>query len=269
MGSYDKADEFNKTIDIAKKINDISVGVDYLYGSIKIELFAVTPNRLIQTGTTSGYTYDFETSQNLVVGFIDKESYRFDFKAPKDVGFNTHVNVDLWADKNDKITKIEIPQKEAYTLIVNFNKLNHNYHFTPQSTVYDDAKNLELCIPSFNNIAKIGPNCTMTHNNEILIDENTHGTGDDAYVIHKGTIVNRNQYPAIIVGQPKVNDETGIMKFRYNLRVTTEFHVNYKLTPEYLNTNTKNILLRQCYNLPQLATKAGSNYSYVYIPYTF
>lgn len=109
----------------------------------------------------------------------------------------------------------------------------------------------------------------MSHGSEILIDEVVHGKEDNAYTLKKSTFVNRNNYPAFIVGQPKVNDETGIMKFRYNARVTTEFHMNFKLTPEYLDTNTKNILSRQCYNLPILTTKPTAAYSYVYIPYTF
>lgn len=101
MGHYDTLDDDNKTVEIGKKLNDISIAVDYLYGTIKFEVFAVTRNRLIQTGQTNGYTYDFETSQNLILGIADKDKYIIHFSAAKDLGFKTNATCELWADKND------------------------------------------------------------------------------------------------------------------------------------------------------------------------
>lgn len=48
------------------------------------------------------------------------------------------------------ISKIEIPQKEAYTHTVTFNQLSNDYHWTPQSSVYDKDKSFKLCIPTNN-----------------------------------------------------------------------------------------------------------------------
>lgn len=267
MGHYDAEDKSNKTLHIGKTLNEISVGVDLLYGTIKFEVFAVTRNRLLQTGQTSGYTYELETSQNLIFATLDKDPFIYSFNGPKDLGFHSFSGIDLWPDVNDSISKIEIRQKEAYTHIVNFPKLNHNYHWTTPD-MFDRTKSYLLCIPSNNNIKEIAGKSTMSHSSELMIDEPTVGTGNDAMKFSKAIIINPSHYPAILVGQPKINDETGVMKFRYNVRITTEFHLNFHIQPEYLNDTMSKILQKQTFHLPSLHLVKNGLINYPYIPYT-
>lgn len=100
MGHYDKEDTNNQTISIAKKLHDISIAIDNLYGTIKFEIFAVTRNRLIQTGQTNGYTYDFETFQNLIFGTLIIEPYNFTFSKSEDLGFNNKTDFDVANSKS-------------------------------------------------------------------------------------------------------------------------------------------------------------------------
>ena len=58
--------KYNTSIEKFKNIAVLSIGTEWIKGTITVEVFNVTRNRLIQTGSTNYMTYDFKTSQNLI-----------------------------------------------------------------------------------------------------------------------------------------------------------------------------------------------------------
>lgn len=49
------------------------------------------------------FTYDFETSQNLVLGIVKKQAFCFNYKTNEDSKFQTHIYITLWYANLDKI----------------------------------------------------------------------------------------------------------------------------------------------------------------------
>ena len=65
MGLDDKQ-KYNNSIRKYAALASTVIGEEWVKGTITVEVFNVTRNRLIQTGSTNYMTYDFETSQNLI-----------------------------------------------------------------------------------------------------------------------------------------------------------------------------------------------------------
>lgn len=58
--------------DTLTKLASASTGIEFLHGEIDIDLMSICRQRLLQQGTTNVQTYDFETSQNLLIGTYDR-----------------------------------------------------------------------------------------------------------------------------------------------------------------------------------------------------
>lgn len=63
-----------------KAPNNISYGVSWIKGEIEIEVYSVCRQRLLQGGSTNYNTYDFETSQNLIIGTFDRTPVTYEIK---------------------------------------------------------------------------------------------------------------------------------------------------------------------------------------------
>ena len=64
----------------------VVIGDTWLYGTITIEVYACTRQRLIQTGSTNTHTYDFETSQGLYFCTSDRTAIPLPLQNEKDTG---------------------------------------------------------------------------------------------------------------------------------------------------------------------------------------
>nr|AVM80381.1 capsid protein [Ambidensovirus sp.] len=240
----------NNTISIMKALNAISIGVTWIKGIITFELYSVCRQRLL-TGTTSQTTWDFETSQNLFIADADREPETYDVASSEATGpLNQQTkNTSLFNANNDRYTKYELPQRHMYTREINFEELHNNYMWKPVD--FSNAANYRTMIPTAE-----GVEITTKANTKIeeLTQEN------DAYATSKittkqSTFRNRTSHPRMHIAQPYVPDETGFMKFRYQVRMSTELHLNFHLLPDYGSSTQMEYFKRQTLQLPQIADK--------------
>lgn len=105
--------ELNNTIQLHKKINESSFGVTWHHAKLTVEVHAVTRQRLITAGQSNYLTYDFETSQNLIIGIYDRASQISTINSSKDLSFiSNRDDYDQLQDETiDNITKLEVPQR--------------------------------------------------------------------------------------------------------------------------------------------------------------
>jgi hypothetical protein len=58
---------------IARDINEQATGVEFIDSTLTIEVYAVTRQRLLQTGATNVQTFDMETSEGLHITITDRD----------------------------------------------------------------------------------------------------------------------------------------------------------------------------------------------------
>lgn len=248
---YDDADGNNQSVQIAKALNNVCWGVTWMEGEITTEVYTVTRERLIQQGSTNYKTYDFETSQNLFMGLVDREQVTVTLTSAKQLAPNAYHSTiikSLFDDQNDRITKIEIPQRMMHTFKVKFSQPPHNYTFQPVDL--SDVNNISYHIPgpqclAEDNLSTIGQWWGDTELYDQVLDS---GSGYSNQFFWK-----RRSYPLLMYGQPQVPDETGNMKFRYMIRFSTKLTLKYHFYPTYYLT-TDTFLKRQAIPLPKWQT---------------
>jgi len=252
----------NNTITFHKALNDNSFGVTWNYAKITIEVHAVTRQRLITAGQSNYLTYDFETSQNLIVGIYDRFSSFTHLNSAKDLSIlSNRDEYDLIQNEVlDNITKIEIPQRHKWTHFIQLPHCNHNFYFMPIDI--NNPANYTCLIPGCQNIdsytSEKSKTYTITKQNNISTSS-VKSTGENTCNTTNGQHLQTTHYPAIVIGQPKIPDETGTMKFRYKVRVITEINGTWHLFPEFCNNWEKNILRRQVVTLPTGSTPTGGS----------
>ena len=100
------------------KLMDCAIGFNILNAFISVDCHTVERQRLISQGSTNVLTYDFETSQNLIIGHYDRLVFRHSFdnatdftslKLKSDVEFFSNL-----ASMGDPFTYEEVPQKHSW-----------------------------------------------------------------------------------------------------------------------------------------------------------
>lgn len=242
----------NNSINIMKALNAVALGVTWIKGEITFEVFAVTRQRLL-TGTTNQTTWDFETSQNLFIADADREPENFGLTAVADTGpLGQHTtNTNLFSANNDRYTKYELPQRNKYTREINFQQLDNNYMWRPVDI--NNAGNFRYLVPMSEGVyATSSANVRQTE----LTDETT-SYATSGVTARQTLFRNRTSYPRMHVAQPQVPDETGYMKFRYQVRMSTKLHLNYHMYPDYGTQINLEYMNRQTLLLPQVTPANG------------
>lgn len=243
--------------------NTASQGVTWHKGTINIEVHAVARQRLIANGATNLNTWDYENSQNLIVGLADRYYETYDVAAATDLAPNIkRTTYNMFDTHNDIITRSEVPMRHYYKYEVHFPRLNHNYMWKPQALAPTEYN---LLIPGAQAISTIAAGRTAVRQEELIsqsdADTNTNITNE------KRTFWDRTSYPMLMLGQPDVPDETGNQKFRYQIVITTFLDLTFHLLPDYITTNTTSANQRQCINLPALSATSGTTYTVPCVPY--
>ena len=96
-----------------KYLGQLSLGMEWIKGTITVEVFNITRNRLIQTGSTNYMTYDFETSQNLIWAVGDRciVSQKLESEEHTNIHTSSEDNKYIWNHDNMHFTIEQIPQQ--------------------------------------------------------------------------------------------------------------------------------------------------------------
>lgn len=242
----------NQSINIMKALNPVAMGVTWIKGEITFEVYAVTRQRLL-TGTTSQTTWDFETSQNMFIADADREPENFNLGSVAATGplAQQTTQTQLFNPNNDRYTKYELPQRNEYTREIDFQKLHNNYMWRPMDI--SNVANFRYLIPMAEGVY------TTTSHNSIateLTDETT-AYATSGVTARQTLFRNRTSYPRMHMAQPQVPDETGYMKFRYQVRMSTKLHLNFHMHPDYATHANLEYMNRQTLLLPRVAETNG------------
>lgn len=262
----------NQSIQTMKLLNKMAWGVEWLEGTIETEVYTVTRERLIQQGTTNYKTFDFETSQNLFFASADRQLEKINITNINQLNPNTqHTNnTQIFDPDNDTYTKQEIPQRMKHTYHVQFPHLNHNNIYRPVDI--SDVANVAYLIPGaqgqIQQSTATGNNWTINNQTQLLQEKATSNLTE---ITQNSVMQPRVSYPRIHYGQPLVEDETGIMKFRYKIRFSTELKLNFHINPDYRRaTKDDSVFNRQLFDLPKsvgTAAPGGMLATCVCMPY--
>lgn len=276
----------NGSLQKYSQLNAISWGVEWLMGEIEIEVFAVTRQRLIQTGSTNYLTYDFETGQNLFFATADRqvEAYQVTQYGGNctPLGAIRTTQTNLFSSTEDDYTKEEIPMKFKKIYKVHFPTLSHETIYKPIDI--NNARNYRFLIPGAQGTSSTSHGGGIPSNAfNYLNNTNFLNQTNTANTIYGNIGIQQMQpqgsYPRIHLAQPEIADETGMMKFRFPVRVTTRLHLNMHLIPDYLQTLTgtnsytaSQMLQRQVLDLPNVQNdiqNASTGYTVYCFPYRF
>lgn len=242
----------NNTINIMKALNSVSVGVTWIKGEITFEVYAVTRQRLL-TGTTNQTTWDFETSQNMFIADADREPENYNLATAAATGPLAQQTTQtlLFNANNDRYTKYELPQRNQYTREYDFQQLTNNYMWKP--TDISAAANFRRLIPMSEGVYTTTAATTkMAELTEQKSAWATSGKTTEASLFR-----NRTSYPRMHLAQPQVPDETGYMKFRYQVRMSTKLHLVFHLYPDYSTSTNLEYMGRQVLELPEVTATGG------------
>lgn len=244
--------ESNNTINIMKALNKVALGVTWIKGEITFEVYSVTRQRLL-TGTTNQTTWDFETSQNMFIADADREPENFGLASAAATGPLAQQTTQtlLFNKNNDRYTKYELPQRNQYTREINFQKLTNNYMWRP--TDINEEENFRRLIPMSE-----GVYTTSNANSKVSELTQQNSAWATSGTTTQGTLFrNRTSYPRMHVAQPQVPDETGYMKFRYQVRMSTKLYLEFHLYPDYGSSTNMEYMQRQVLELPEVTARGG------------
>nr|QTE04068.1 MAG: VP [Phylloscopus proregulus Brevihamaparvovirus] len=257
-------------------------GMDWNHGSIKIDVISCTRQRLLQTGTTNTLTWDFETSQNLIIAECTRTPLVYNVAVADLSGQQFNINTcktrdsTYWNDGMDMTDVTEVPQRMRWEKHINFAKLGHGNVWEPiQAAVTNNTKN--KMIPGRTQFASAGGTVT-TRGNYAKLTNITHqeSTGSTAAKVVNDSFVEPKHYPGLVIHQPHIPDETGFMKFRYQVRVETELDVNFHMFPEGFVNSTpgsisqsvqRGVVARYIMPYETFAPIADTSYNVICVPY--
>lgn len=261
---------------------DISWSASYHGARIAIEVMAITRQRLLQGGSTNYKTYDFETSQNLMLGKWNREATTYQYPLKESTDAKTAFN-EIRTDASpfnysyDHVTREEIPQRKIKFIHVEFNEPNHNYYHNTYKTNGMISKTgtstAVVLIPGPQGVSmptnKIGFLTGVQNNKEIFTNTQTQNPSEDLK-LNTTTTINRASYPMMALFPPEVADETGEMKWVYQVRFSTELFATFHLNPDIGAPNGYNFLKRQvipCPTITQTSTTIADQVPIDCIPY--
>lgn len=242
----------NNSINIMKALNNVALGVTWIKGEITFEVYAVTRQRLL-TGTTNQTTWDFETSQNMFIADADREPENYNLASAAATGpLAQHTTQTLlFNPNNDRYTKYELPQRNQYTREINFQKLHNNYMW--RTLDISAESNFRSLIPMSEGVYTT----TSANVRQTEFTDETTAYATSGVTTRQTLFRDRTSYPRMHVAQPQVPDETGYMKFRYTVRMSTKLHLNYHMYPDYGSHKNLQYMHRQTMPLPQVTSTNG------------
>ncbi|QZA76130.1 capsid protein [Aedes aegypti densovirus] len=242
----------NNTINIMKALNNVSVGVTWIKGEITFEVYAVTRQRLL-TGTTNQTTWDFETSQNMFIADADREPENFKLASAAATGplAQQTTQTKLFNANNDRYTKYELPQRNQYTREYDFQQLTNNYMWKP--TDISAEANFRRLIPMAEGVYTT--TSATTKMAELTQQKSAYATSGKT--TEASLFRNRTSYPRMHLAQPQVPDETGYMKFRYQVRMSTKLHLVFHIYPDFSTSTNIEYMGRQVLELPEVTARGG------------
>lgn len=254
----------NRSIINYRGLANIARGMAFIEGRIKWEVYTVTRQRLLQQGATNTLTWDFETSQNLFFAKADRQAESYLLNSAANTGpLSQHTqNTRLFNPNNDTYTKEEIPQRLEKEITIRMPQLEHNYMYRAQQMNPTEFRTL---IPGAQGIPSTVTQ-TTTLQRELVNQDKTLAVNGQTQV-NNTFMQPRVSYPRYHLGQPEIPDETGMMKFRYQVRQTTELDVIFYLYPDFNDQNTNAYSERQVIDLPAVATNASTSTSVFCLPY--
>lgn len=198
---------------------------------------------------------DFETSQNLIIGNINKDIIALTLKDKTSCDLTTHRlgGLKLYDEGHDTITKYEVPNRFKYTHTVTIPQTNEpqlmrptkitEKHILPGATGLESTENV-----TFSNLKPYLSGSFSSKNAQQVevLKESNQG------------IRNMCSYPGLLLGQPYVPDHTGQMKFKYYIRITTIMDTSITLKSDnYRAEDWRTPEQRQYTNWPAYEFKSG------------
>lgn len=245
----------------------LSTGWEILSANINIENHSICRQRLITQGSTTVLTYDFETSQNLIIGHLTHGVYlhKPSINTTKEqIRKPIQTELEFFTDY-DEFTYEEIPQKHIWHYNVPTSKLNkQGLLINTEETI-----NINHLIPGETNyISQLNSDNTTkfsTITNQTYLYDQIHN--QEQAQIQVTRTADYPQQHGIFIGQPRVADETGYMKFRYQIQLETALTCKFHLEPDNNPTIVDSIINNaQHIKLPTTQTSAP-NATTLIIPY--
>lgn len=249
--------QVNITSNVITHLKEICYAMEFIRGTINIELFSITRQRLLQQGSTNVQTYDFETSQNLIIATYNRTPNTIQWKAVADLD-PTKLRHNEEVFKNEMTAQIEeLPQRHSWI---------KTFKFPITEKLYE--------IPNFKKEKKLIPGPTNIYKKGYGINDNHEIYKDEQEIENINTfceqIRNIQSWTMICLAQPLVPDETGFMKFRYQIRLTTELEGLYHIKPDMLESNRDQCIYnREIMKLPTMndISPAAPNHEYLCMPH--
>lgn len=226
---------YKTNMENGQNINLASWGCVLKQGRISADVLAVTRKRLLQTGTTNTETWDFETSQNMIIAESDRKPEFYEISDISSASAYRPKNVETanpgYMTAQDMATITEVPQRMRYTKYVNFVQPPHG-HVMDKLPVFTSNEIRNAYIPGKLKYRNAGP---WTANNTDALEQHqwtSPGTTENRSIVAMDSFMGSAIYPQLAICQPIIPDETGHMAFRYQVRFETEIDVEFYLYPE-------------------------------------
>jgi len=146
---------------------------------------------------------------------------------PMSTGFNS---------MEDSYTKLaEIPQKMMWSKTFPWPQLRHGYMWKIPVPV-DNIASYNLLMPGAQGETQVNIKNNVSQQEELLTKK-LQSISETTYMAN--TIQPRVSYPRLHIAQPKIPDETGIMKFRYAIRMSAETRLRFHLYPDHTRNSNK------------------------------
>lgn len=180
--------EWNTSFQKFTAINQQALGATWLKGTVTVEVFSVTRERLIQTGSTNYKTYDFETSQGLYWVTHSRGVLLQKLASEKDTKMSQDdiTNADIWHTNLDHWEKECIPQNFKKTYTIHMPRIGRGKVY--RTTDYTDPKNWPYLLPGAQNTTKVlnkdsTKGCRILNNTENLSLE-SYTTPQDEFNVY-------------------------------------------------------------------------------------
>lgn len=207
-------------------------GIIFDNAKLSITNQATLRQRLLTQGQTSTTTWDFESSQNLIIATGDRmhydHTYTEDAVSPPFVEATLSFMPDF--EDQDLLTYEELAVSHTKHFTFPTPRPQHGKYWDPTMT---DANMIEHLLPG-----RTGTKFLRYDGERLPTESNTYGTQEYT------PFVNR---PVLVIGPPQIPSENGLMKFKYRLRIQTS--IDYILImPPY--TNSQSPPKRELLHLP-------------------
>lgn len=249
-----------------------------------IDLQAVTRERLLQGTDTNTITKDFEDGQNMIIGVCNRRVQNWLMVVTAAQANLTGIGGLKASDTsiyttNDHVTKYQLATRNTWKHTIDFTKHKNVTYKVP----IDMMSNTSYLIPgvtlfkAHNTTVGSAYTSGWDYNSKLesyVYTRGTAGVGDGEWSIGQDTFVDAKNHPMIFIGQPKIPDETGYMKFTYTFNYRQKMIVEMGSGPDVEDpgsTLDKIFRNREQYDLPRCipTTEEAPRYEVLCTPYSF